>query len=105
MPKLKVTPFTSYDFTDEEYLVAVKLTALQEQHIQSLLAAAAQEKIVIQYDDTHPHLASSQEAYLRGQIDILNHILGLSANSELAMAELMRKKEEALLEDVSTNQK
>lgn len=67
--------FTSYKFTEEEMTLARQLTPEQRCYYQTLAADAAQEKLGIMFDPYKPRLFVQQEAYLRGQIDILNMLL------------------------------
>lgn len=76
-----ITPFTAFKFTEEELGKARKLTIEHEAYYQTLLADAAAEKIAIEFDPEHPVLFAQREAYLRGQMDILNMILGMTGSS------------------------
>lgn len=84
--------FIAHDLTAEEYIVAVTLNDLQYKQLQNLKAAAAEEKVLLQYDNEKPYLVVAQEAYLRGQIDLISHILELSDNRQAALAELAKQK-------------
>jgi hypothetical protein len=68
-------PFTTYKFSEEEISLARQLSPEQRCYYQTLMADAAQEKIGMMYDPYKQRNFLQQEAYLRGQIDILNMIL------------------------------
>jgi hypothetical protein len=72
MPSRQDDPFT---FTEEEMSLARQLTLEQRCYYQTLMADAAQEKLGAMFDPYKPQLFLQQEAYLRGQIDILNMLL------------------------------
>lgn len=86
MPILIANSFTSYELTDKEALEGSVLTSLQMQVIQNTMASIAEEKIRLEYDHTNPVRFAQAEASLKGQLDILTHILNAStiAAEELA---------------------
>lgn len=75
MPIQEETPFSSYKFTPDEMERARELSPEQRCYLQTLLSDAAQEKLAITFDPYKPKLFLQTEAYLRGQIDILNMML------------------------------
>lgn len=75
MPQREDTPFQGYKLTVEELSTARALGTEQRAYYQSLMADAATEKINLMFDPYKPKLFVQAEAYLRGQIDILNMLL------------------------------
>lgn len=75
MPTRQDCPFTSYRFTAEELAMARNLGTEQRAYYQTLMADAATEKIALTFDPEKPKSFLQGEAYLRGQIDILNMLL------------------------------
>lgn len=84
------TSFHAFKFTPEELLHARNLDPLQRMYYQTLLADAAEEKIGLEYDEKHPLNFAQREAYLRGQMDMMNMLL-----SQDSIARPKRYKEEA----------
>lgn len=74
--KAKLTPFSAFDLSEAELIVARTLTPEAEAYYQTLMADAAAEKIVLEPDAIKIMPFIQKEAYLRGQIDILNMLLG-----------------------------
>jgi hypothetical protein len=73
-----LTSFAAFKLTAEELLNARHLAAEQRAYYQTLLSDAAEEKLGLMLDPYRPLLFTQQEAYLRGQIDILNMLLNES---------------------------
>ena len=73
------TSFQAYNLTEEELQHARNVSPEQRMYYQTLLASAAEEKLAEEYDPLNPLRFAQREAYLRGQIDILNMLL--SSNS------------------------
>jgi len=67
--------FSTFELTTEDLTFARTLTPFQRAYYQTLLSSAAEEKLSIEFDPEHPLLSARQEAYLRGQMDILNMLL------------------------------
>lgn len=70
--------FNKYQLTLDEQRSGQSLTLATKAVIQNLIVAAAEEKLALVLDPKNITEYSQQEAYLRGQIDILNHLLDLS---------------------------
>ena len=77
-PNIIPNSFTVYDLTDKDALQGTVLTTLQRQVIQNMLAANAEEKLRLEYDPEKQLDFVQQEAYKRGQIDLLSYILDAS---------------------------
>jgi hypothetical protein len=90
------TSFVAFKLTVEELIYARNLNPVQRQYFQTLLADAAEEKLAIEYDAKDPFRFAQREAYLRGQMDILNMLL-----SQDAIARPKRYKEEAPTNDAT----
>ena len=74
--------FSYYSMTDEETLQGSILSIPQKQVIQNHLAKCAEEKLLLEYDPSNPSVFLQQEAYKRGQIDILTYLLDESSIAE-----------------------
>ena len=74
--------FSRYVMSDKEALEGAVLTSLQKASIQNQLAAVAEEKIYLEYDVSTPETFMQQEAYKRGQLDILRYLLDASETAE-----------------------
>ncbi len=71
-----ITPFSAFQLSPEQLREARTLKPEQEAYFQTLMADAASEKIAITPNPSDIMPFIQQEAYLRGQIDILNMLLG-----------------------------
>lgn len=85
--------FTTYEFTTDELRAAMVLPELNAQWIQTLLGETAIEKAALQYDVEAPQKVALQEAYLRGTIDILGYVLGLTQDRKKGLMEMLAQKE------------
>lgn len=75
MAELKANPFAGYIFTDEEMVRASTFHMENRMYLQTVMSDAACEKIALE-PAQHSLLSYIQkEAYLRGQIDIINYLL------------------------------
>lgn len=83
MAHLIETPFSAYSFTDDELREVTSISGLQKMFFQTTLASCATDKIALEFDADHPLRFAQQEAYLKGQIDIINYFLGLSERKEV----------------------
>ena len=77
--------FSSYDLTEVEVLQGAILTNLQKQVLQNLLSVCAEEKLHLEFDVLNPLVFARDEAYKRGQIDLLSYILSNSEISEVTL--------------------
>ena len=82
MPQRLDSNYTSYSFTDEEILEAVKLTELQTAYLRTQLANAALEKLNMPYIPEDPNRYIFAQEYLRGQIDVFNLLLNAAEDSK-----------------------
>lgn len=73
--KQLVNDFVSYELTQEEMLLAVTFTIAQRANLQTMLAAAAEEKVNLKVDSTNIMRFVQQEAELQGKINTLRTLL------------------------------
>lgn len=85
MAILITNSFSSYNLTDAEVLQGAILTLLQKQVLQNILAVCAEEKLAIDFDVKDPLGFAQQEAYKRGQIELLNYIISSSDTAEATL--------------------
>jgi hypothetical protein len=89
MPVLKTSKFNSYEFENERMWAASQvLTIDQECYIQNLLAEAVEEKMAIAPPSDDPNadqIFIRSHEYLRGQVEILQTILGNSTEARKAL--------------------
>lgn len=78
MPQIKANDFLEYEFTEEEELAAKVFPTINELWIQTQLAITAGERMNLIIDPQKPLEAGFADAYLRGQMDILKYLLGIS---------------------------
>lgn len=74
--------FTSYQLSDEEVSQGTMLTIVQKQVLSNRQANIAEEKLRLEIDPEHPLAFIQQEAYLKGQLELLDYILEDSATME-----------------------
>lgn len=77
---MKIIPhaFTSYELTAEEELQGQLLNQLQLAILQNLLCKVSTDKITLVFDTDKPDAYIQNEAYLRGQYDLIQHLLDLN---------------------------
>lgn len=101
MPLRRDDPFSSYTFTEQEIARARELTPEQRCYYQTLMSDAAQEKLAITYNPYKSKEFLQTEAYLRGQIDILNMLLSEGSISRPQSAVVVPPDTASALPDVS----
>lgn len=79
MSKLIPNIFSTYELTPQEEDAGQVLTYEQRCVLQNKLAEVAQSKLVITFDTLNPAAFAQDEAYLRGQLDVINWLLDTSA--------------------------
>jgi hypothetical protein len=82
MSTLVSNSFASYDLTEEEELQGSIFTTLQKQVLQNLMSHCAEEKLRLEYDVNNSLSFVQQEAYKRGQLDIIEYLLTKSEDAE-----------------------
>lgn len=77
---MKLIPhaFSSYELTAEEELQGQLLGILNVAVLQNLLCKVSTDKLTLIYDTDKPDAYIQNEAYLRGQYDLINHLLDLN---------------------------
>ena len=70
--------FNRYELNEDEQRAGQALSLSNQAVIQNLIATISEEKLHLVLDATNITAYAQQEAYLRGQLDILRHILDLS---------------------------
>ena len=68
-------PFNQFELEPEEELQGQLLNTNQEAVLQNLLARNSTDKLALAFDPQNPLGFAQQEAYLRGQIDLLRYLL------------------------------
>lgn len=86
MSHLTLNSFSSYHLTDDETTLGSVLTLTQKQVLQNQLATCAEEKLALVFDTEKPQEFVQQEAFKRGQIEMLSYILDCSATAEHTLA-------------------
>lgn len=81
MATLIPNSFASFDMNDEEVAIGSIFTITQMQMLQNDLATAAEEMLALEFDPTCPIMYTQQEAYKRGQMELLRHMLDRSLNA------------------------
>lgn len=71
------TRFTAYELTAEESKLGATLTSLNVAVIQTMIANIASDKLMLVFDPLNPQAFIQDEAYKKGQLDILQHLLDL----------------------------
>ena len=74
--------FTSYQLSEEDSRNGAMLTSLNVAVIQNLRSSIAEEKLRLPFTPNDVLTYSQQEAHLRGQIDILTHLLDLNEDAQ-----------------------
>lgn len=81
------SPFLSFDLTDEEKILGSRLSVEQVAVLSNLRADAIMRKLGLTFDPNSPDKFIQDEAYHRGQIDILNYILEVNASFRQTQSE------------------
>ncbi len=90
--KDRTISFQFYKFTNEvEETRAQLFTTAQEMYLHNLLLSAMQEKMNKIPDPNNIQMYFHEQEYLRGQIDMLNHLLGVSEAAKEALVEQERQ--------------
>lgn len=73
--------FSKYYLNEEEQKLANTLTTLNVQNMQNLMCSAAEEKSALEPDSEHIQKFIQKEAYLSGQISILQMLISLAESA------------------------
>ena len=74
--------FSSYSLSEEEYRNGALLSSLNVASLQNLRCSIAEEKLRLPFTPNDVLSYTQQEAYLRGQLDILSHLLDLNEDAQ-----------------------
>lgn len=80
--------FNRYELNEDEQRAGQALSLSNQAVIQNLIATIAEEKLHLVLDANNITAYAQQEAYLRGQLDILRHILDLSSINTIPSGEI-----------------
>lgn len=69
------TSFVAFTFTEEEMKVARQISPEHKMYLQTLMCSAAESKLALKLDPYKPLEFVQEEAYTRGQMDILAMLL------------------------------
>ena len=103
MPQPRETSFTAYIFTSEEMNEAVKLNTLQEMYMKSLRTDTAEILLSLKFDGKDALVFAQQEAYTRGQLELLEYLLAQDSSIKLK-EETERRLREREQEDIQQTQ-
>lgn len=93
MPTQLENPFISFEFTPQELAAARNVSPLHKAYYQTLLCDAATSRLALVFDPARPEIFLQQEAYIKGQVDILNMILGQDGKAETVKPEQQTKQQ------------
>ena len=94
MSTVEENVFSSYDFSNDEYLLGATYSDLQRQHIQNQLSMYAQQKLSISAEDyPSPEIFIRNHEYHRGLIDGMRFLLELDHSLKEAAIEKMKEAE------------
>ena len=74
--------FSSYSLSEEESRQGAMLTSLNVASIQNLRCSIAEEKLSLQFTPNDVLSFTQQEAYLKGQLDMLSHLLAMNEDAQ-----------------------
>ena len=74
--------FTSYTLSEDESRNGAMLSSLNIAVIQNLRCSIAEEKLALQFTPNDVLSYTQQEAYLKGQLDMLSHLLSLNEDAQ-----------------------
>jgi len=74
--------FSSYELTDEEALQGAIFTITQKQCLQNQLSQLAGEKLALEFDVNSPNKFIQDDAFKKGQLDIIKYLLDCSLVAE-----------------------
>jgi len=76
------TSFTKLELSDRDTLTGHILTSLNLAVIQNLRASIAEQKLNLEFTPNDVLSFTQQEAFLKGQLDILQHLIDASELSQ-----------------------
>ncbi len=79
--------FVSYEFTPEEIVAAATFSDLNRMYLQSQLAGIAEQKLALVFDPANPLQYAQEEAFLKGQMTMLQFLLDHNPQSSTSNKE------------------
>lgn len=76
MPSIETSRFISFKLSEEEEVAAKTFSELNKMLFMTLRAYRANEKLNLVFDPTKPHEFLARDAYFRGQIELLDELIG-----------------------------
>lgn len=77
-----LTSFTKFQLNEQEQRLGQQLTSLNVAVIQNIRSGIAEEKIRLTFNPEKVLEFTQNEAYMRGQLDILSYILDCNEDSQ-----------------------
>ena len=74
-----INTFSTFELSDKEAIQSAIFTTLQLQNLQNQLANAAESRLALNFDANNPSEFVQQEAFLKGQIELLKFLIDSSA--------------------------
>ena len=91
MSGILVNAFTQYTLSQEEQLQSFIFNAVQLQGLQNELASVSLQLISLQFDPEKPIAFAQEQAYLRGQQELLQTLMERSKQTEELLVKLAQQ--------------
>lgn len=88
MSRKTVNIFDTYEHTEQEQIASSIFSQTNLEYLHNQRTAIAQQKLLLVYDTTNPSAFVQEDAYLRGQLDILSYLIDSSEAATSAVAEI-----------------
>lgn len=95
MAEQRANSFSAFLFTEAEQEEAVKLNALQEMYFQNMHAETAEILLSLKFDPKEMFIFAQQEAYYRGQLELLAFLIAQDATIKRRVETRRREEEQA----------
>lgn len=82
------SPFTFVHMDEMEKLSGYALTQVHEDVIQNDLAEIAQQLLTLSFDAEHPTKFLQEQAYLKGQLEMLQNMLARSKEAQKLLVDV-----------------
>lgn len=86
-PNVKPTSFTRVVLSAGEQKAGMQFNGLNLAVLQNLRADTAEEKLNLEFTPNDVHSFTQSEAYLKGQLDMLNYLIETSATASQLTSE------------------
>lgn len=83
-----VNTFITYNLTEEEALRGAVFSYEQKRNLHNQRALVAEEKLRLSFDPSNPQDFMQQEAYKRGQLELLDYLIESSDAAEAELTQL-----------------